>query len=276
MRAVAAIAVALAGCSFDGGGVGAGDGDAAAPDAPAGDDPDAAAIDAAAPDAAPPPIDGPPPDPPGTLHATDAPAVMVIDGEGSEFEGAPVLAWDIEDGERYVTTHASYTASARLELQAMHDPGYLYVYARVIDEAYQVDSVDLWNDDGIAIYLDVLGDALGPYGADDHELIVRGDGMWGDYGPVGTPASLTVAAVPTALGYSIEIQIDKTSLSATVGASMGFDALLTDDDGWGDSNYDAYSVWFVSSRPPCATCCVAEDAAMPWCDTTTFGTLVLD
>lgn len=274
----ASLLLGLAACSFNGGGVGADD--VADPDAAAGDDtPDAAAIDAAPTIDAAPPIDGPPADPAGTLHAEDAIGAVTLDGNGAEFAaaGAATIAWDIQNGQRYLTTHASYSASARLELQAIHDASNLYFFARVIDPTLATDSgADVWNDDGVTIYLDVVNDALGPYAADDHELVIRADGVWADYGPIGTPATVTGVAAAQINGYTIELAIAKSSLSAPVGTTMGFDALITDDDGWGDSNLDAYSVWFISPRPPCAACCTAEGIAQPWCDTTTFGTLVLD
>jgi len=282
LRLRVALLASLAACSFDGGGVGGvGGDDVAAPDATVGADAPAA-IDGpiAPPDAETPPIDGPPADPPGTLHAEDAVGAVTLDGNDAEFvaAGAVALAYDIEDGGRYAPTSIDYVASARLEVRAIHDATYLYFFARVTDSIIQTDSVsDLWNDDGVALYLDVLGDALGPWAADDHELLVGADGAWGDFGPIGDPATVTVATGASTGGYALEIRVEKASLSAAVGATLGFDALITDDDGWGgDNDLDAFSVWFLSSRPACVTCCTTETQPMPWCDTTTFGTLVLD
>lgn len=164
-----------------------------------------------------------------------------------------------------------------MRFAALHDATYLYFFAEVTDAVQQVDSgTSLWEDDGVAIYLDVLGDALGPPGADDHELLVRADGTWDDYGTEGLPALGDVVDVADATGYRLEMRFRKDSLNAPVGDALGFDLLLTDDDGWQDDQLDAIGLWFTSARPTCATCCTAEAAPMPWCDTTMYGTLVLD
>lgn len=277
LRLAAVALLGLAACSFDGGGLAADDGvdvDAAGDDAP-----DARPGDDGAPPDAEIPIDGPPPSPAGVLHAEDAPAVVSLDGESAEFDaaGAATIAWNIQSGANYGTTHVNYQASARLELQALHDATNLYFFVRVTDAIEAIDSGgDIWDDDSVRIYLDAVNDGLGPYGADDHEIVIRADGMWGDYGPVGMSAALTGVAVAETDGYTLELAITKASLSAPLGTMLGFDALLVDDDGWGDSSLDGYSSWFIAPPPHCATCCTSEDTAQPWCDTSTFGTLVLD
>ena len=279
LRLGALLLLGLAACSFDGGGIASddvADFDAAGDDAPdarpgrdgAPPDPDAEI-----------PIDGPPPSPAGVLHAEDAPAVVTLDGEGTEFDGAgaATIAWDIEDGANYGTTHPTYTASARVELQALHDATNLYFFVRVVDAIEAIDSGDdIWDDDSVRIYLDAANDGLGPYAADDHEIVIRADGVWADYGPVGTSAALTGIAVAETDGFTLELQITKASLSAPPGTTLGFDLLLVDDDGWGDMSLDAFSSWFIAPPPHCAACCTAEDTAQPWCDTSTFGSLILD
>jgi hypothetical protein len=277
LRLGAVALLGLAACSFDGGGLAADDGanlDAAGDDAP-----DARpGVDGAPPDAEI-AIDGPPPTVAGVLHAEDAPAVVTLDGERGEFDaaGAATIAWNIQDGANYGTTHASYTASARVELQALHDTSNLYFFVRVDDAIEAIDSgTDIWDDDSVRIYLDVANDGLGPFAADDHEIVIRADGMWADYGPVGTSAELTGVAVAETGGYTLELRITKSSLSAPVGSTLGFDVLLVDDDGWGNMSLDGYSAWFVAPPPHCAACCTQETTAQPWCDTSTFGSLVLD
>jgi hypothetical protein len=272
---VGVIIVATGGCRFDAGGI-VGDGT----DAGGGDD-DVVAIDGSpgAPDGAPDPdVDAGPLPIPGTLTAAPAVGAVTIDGSDAEFvaAGAVPVTYQIQNGRLYETTSNNYTPSAQIAVSAIHDSGSIYFFARVTDSIYQVDSTSVWDDDGIAVYLDVAGDASGPFAEDDHDLVVRADGQWSDYGPVGTSADLTTATLHPAGGYTIEMAVDKASLSSTVGDSMGFDLSLTDDDGWSNNGYDASSLWFMSTRPPCASCCLDQTTNQPFCDTSMFGTLILE
>jgi hypothetical protein len=264
-------------CRFDGGGITSDDDGRI----DGGGDDDIAAIDGSpgAPDAMPDvELDAAPLPAPGTLTAPPTAGAVTIDGSNAEFvaAGAVPITYAIQNGQLYETSTASYAPSSTVTLSAIHDDDAIYFFARVVDSVYAVDSVAVWDDDGIMLFLDVLGDAAGPYSFDDHGLVVRADGEWSDYGPVGTSADLTAATVHPAGSYSIEVSVAKSSLSATVGGSMGFDLGLTDDDGWSDSAYDASSLWFMSARPECATCCTDQTANQPFCDTTMFGTLILE
>jgi hypothetical protein len=258
----------LAACRFDPAGHGD-DGDDVAPVIDA--DPDAP--DAGGFDAEPPP-DGEPVRP-GTLVAVPAPP-MTLDGEDTEFDaaGAQPIGFPIQDGEIYQTFSQSYQPSSELQARAMHDEDAIYVFIEVFDPTVMVDSADLWQDDAVAIYLDVLGDASGPLADDDHELTVRADGVYEDL-PNGS-AAVTGEVIETLGGFVMELRIAKGPLGAPVGTTLGFDLGVWDDDGWGNSDSDAWGLWFTSSRPACADCCAAEDRAQPWCDTTLYGTLRLD
>jgi len=269
-RTVLTALALLGACRFDGGGLATDDAVDDDLDVDAGVAPDAAP-DPGTPDAMPPP-------PPGTLIAKPAHGPVMLDGDDAEFAaaGANPVAWPIQQGAVYQTAALSYLPSAQVRVAAIHDAHAIYFFAEVVDAIQQFDSTTLWNDDGVTFYLDVLGDASGPFGADDHEIVVRGDGDWIDYDPVGGAATVTVARVATAGGYALEVKVTKASLGASVADAIGFDLLLTDDDGWGDGGYDALGVWFAAERPACATCCTTETRSMPWCDTTVYGTLRLE
>jgi hypothetical protein len=275
--ATTTFALLLCACRFDGGGLEGSD-DLATDD----DDDDAIAPDGAvgAPDAGESPDAEPPDDPPvaGLLIAEEAIGAVTLDGSDTEFgaAGAVAVQWPIQSSAIYQTETNSYSASAVVRVAAIHDAQRIYFFAEVQDAAQQFDSEQVWNDDGVAFYLDVEGDASGPFDVDDHEIVVRGDGAWNDFGPVGTSATVTVATASATGVYRLEVAIDKASLGAEIGTTMGFDLLVTDDDGWTNSDYDALGVWYTSARPACASCCLQETENMPWCDTTLYGTLRLE
>jgi len=260
-------ALPLAACSFNGGGVVLDD-TGGAPDArPQGDDSPDAAVHEAQPDAA---VEH---SNPGELRSMPAPSAINIDGNDAEYASAPAISFEIQNGRLYQAT-SGYSPSAAVTLRAIHDGAHLYFFAHVDDSVVKVDSQEAWNDDGITLFLDVANDASGPYAEDDHALVVRADGTYADYGPVGSPANLTVATARPNGGYDIEMQIDDDSLSGTVGSQLGFDLLLTDDDGVGnDTDYDASSIWYQSKRPACTDCCT--DGTSPWCDTTLYGKMMM-
>jgi hypothetical protein len=277
--ATTTFALLLLACRFDGGGLGAASDDDLADDDSLAPDGGAAPDAAISPDAE----RGDPPDAPpqpvaGMLIAEDAVGAVTLDGSDQEFAaaGAVAVQWPIQSSAIYQTESSSYSASAVVRVAAIHDAQRIYFFAEVQDTAQQFDSAEVWNDDGVAFYLDVEGDASGPFDVDDHEIVVRGDGAWNDFGPVGTSATVSVATASATGVYRLEVAIDKASLGAAVGTTMGFDLLVTDDDGWTNSDYDALGVWYTSARPECTTCCVQETENMPWCDTTLYGSLRLD
>lgn len=267
------ILLAVAACRFDGAGFASDD--SASIDGGGGDDvaeADAApgAPDAESPDAM------PPPPPPGVIHSRPALAAVVLDGNDLEFVAAGVefKTYDIRDG-ALLELLDGYTGSAQVRFGAMHDATYLYFFAAVTDETHQVDSPEVWNDDGVAFFLDGNADALGTFAADDHAIVVDGDGSWMDYN-TGPDPTLTGTRLMVTGGYHLEIRLTRSSLGATIGGSIGFDLALTDDDGRVDSDYDGYSMWFKSSRAECAACCPGAGPSGPYCDTTLYGSLVLD
>lgn len=276
VRPVVMMLVLAGGCRFDGGGLATGDIDASG----TGDDDIGVDADPGRPDAE----EQPAPDAnvapaPGTLIAPDATGVVTLDAVDTEFDaaGAEAITYAIQNGELYETQSVQYTASSVVTVRAIHDSTAIYFFIDVVDSIVEVDSTEVWNDDGIALYLDTAGDAAGEFGVDDHDLVVRADGMWDDFGPVGTAADLTGSILQGTGTYTMELKITKSSLGTTPGGSMGFDLGLTDDDGWSSTtyDYDASSLWFQAARPECGTCCAGQTVNQPWCDTTMFGTLIL-
>jgi len=258
--------LACAACSFDASGIGGGDGGAG------GD------ADPAQPDGGPGATDGAPADAAvaaaGTVISSRG-ASVVLDGNFDDWTDAPTYVFDIEDATDLHMGHPSYLSSAKLTFASQHDATYIY-FALVLQDDLVVDAVHpLYDDDSVSIFLDAAGDAAGRFGADDHEIIIGSNGLYGDYASGGS-ALLDGVAVSLSDGWSIEAGIRKDSLGiAPLPTRLGFDIAMNDDDGLGAASFDAYGLWFLSERAPCATCCTGWDHPEAWCDTTTFGRLQL-
>jgi hypothetical protein len=261
------VALFVGACSFDATGVGAGGG--------GGDDddttPDAAPPPVGQPDAAP-PVD--PPDPPGIVRARVAPPGIAMDANLAEWGGALWYEVDIGNSPHKLVWGPGYQSSFNARFALLHDAQYIYVAILVEDDVAASGGGQLFEDDGIALYLDAQHDASGPFGWDDHEIIVNHLGTWQDYAPAAAAVDLTGDLATTATGFTLEFRLAKGSLGATLGGELGFDLALIDNDGLGTAGADSYGLWYVSGRPACPSCCAGTPEA--WCDTTLFGTVVLD
>jgi hypothetical protein len=260
-------------CTFNPAGVAFGGDDSTGADgAPGSPDAGLAHADAATqqrPDAGPPPgvlacpsTGGQPPD---------------LDGNLSDWAGIPALHFDMAQATQKLFVSGPYTNSATVTARCQSDAQRLYFAFDVVDDSVVTDSVELYSDDSVALYLDAAGDASGGYGLDDHEILFRPSTAPNvkDYGPNGAALQIEGDIQPGTNGYQIEIALPKDSLgvSGPVPKVLGFDLALNDDDNVGGQKSFAYGLWFQASST-CPTCCSAETSARPWCDTTLFGTLV--
>jgi len=277
MVVLGATCALAAGCAFDPRGT----------TAAGGDDDHGGMVDAAGlstVDASPPPGGAdaapPPPPPPGTagvLHCRRTAISPRLDGHLDDWPSPGGAQFDMTSAAQVLDKTALYLPSMAADVSCAHDGSNIYFAARVLDERRVVDSPNLYDDDAVLLYLDARGDANGVFAADDHEIVVRADNMWHDYAQGSAAVALDGQVLPGMLdqGFTVEIEISKASLGAgaVLPTQLGFDVALTDDDGFGAY---AYGLWFLSSRPSCAACCPSSPGARAWCDTTTFGTLVLD
>ena len=269
-----AAAPGIAACSFDGRGLlAAGDDDPAdARVADAEPDPDAAE----APIDAPPAVDASVPDPAGTLRAAFTSQGVVLDGFADEWPTDGWATFDMAEAANYDQNNPTYQPSAQAHFAALHDGAYLYLFIEVTDDALRSDSTELWNDDSVDIYLDAEDDGAGSYGADDQWVIVRNDATFGDYPVDDINLEGFVRTAGDGGGYAMELRIDKWSLSAgALGAELGFDLAINDDDGHGGADYDGDGLWYAASAPVCPQCCTSGSSEA-WCDTSLFGRLLLE
>jgi hypothetical protein len=271
-----AAGLAASACRFDPGGV-PGDGGASALDGAEVVDAASGSDGPAAPDAAlPPPIDAAPALPPGTLPSRFRTAPIVLDTEDDDWTDATFLEFDIADAAQTFGVNPQYQPSVSVRFASMHDAQYIYFFLDVTDDVIVMDSAELYQDDAVHLYIDAAGDRLGPYAQDDHEIVIAPSGSYRDYAPAPAPISLQGMVRQHADGYTMELRIAKSSLGvASLPAALGFNLALTDDDGIGNRDADAYGLWFLNPAERCQTCCTTFAQAQAWCDTTTFGQLLL-
>jgi len=268
--AFAAMVCAAAGCSFDptGASSAAGPADAGVVDrtpdaAPLPGDPDARPAD--------PPDAAPVSDPHGVVRAPRG-TPDLTDNAFDDWGDAPLYSWSIDAADDLHPIDG-YVPSASLSFRVMHDDDYLY-FALIVEDDEVIDAVHpLWNDDSVSVFLDASGDVNGALGTDDHEIVIGSSGTYADYSPLGQ-ATLTGDMFRFDGGYALELGVAKDSLGvATLPGTLGFNVAINDDDGGGSATY---GLWYVDDGPRCETCCTGWSHAEAWCDTTTYGSLILE
>jgi hypothetical protein len=276
MVVLGAVCALGAGCAFDSSG---------APRSAQGDDDSPSGADASVdppadanvplpplPDAAPPP----PIDLRGELHCPRATSRPLLDGHLEDWPAAEMKAFDMAQAAQ-IDEGAFYSASMSATIRCAHDDERLYFGVVVHDDRRVVDSTALYDDDAVHFYLDGHADASGPYGSDDHEIVLRADGQYHDYASGAAAVQLEGVVVTNgqSADFTIEIAVLKSSLgvAGALPPRLGFDIGFTDDDGF---QAYAYGLWYLSSRPSCPGCCTTTPEARAWCDTTTFGGLQLE
>jgi hypothetical protein len=272
---LAAVGIACAACTFDASGEAA----AGSPgdDGAADDDANSGA------DAGPAQADATPPTRAGVADSSGA--AIVLDGDFADWDAIPSYGFAMATADHVHRPHASYVPSASVLFKTAHDAQFLY-FAIVVQDDVLIEvpedpspTYNIYNDDSVSLYIDAAGDAAGPYGVDDKELVLSSTGYVAQY-PSTTPLSPTVqidgAVSKTDTGYAFEIGIDKATLGvAVLPTSLGFSLAVNDDDGHGTDSYDAIGVWSWDDSAPCPTCCGSAEHADAWCDTTTLGRLNL-
>ncbi len=285
----ALVLLAMAACQFDTSGIGrAAPGDAGGAIVPMAD-----ATPASTPDAGPPVIDevdaAPMPQPePGVLRARAVSPPPVLDGYADDWAGSHWVELDLASAAQRSIFNPNYgTATASMRVAAAYDAAFVYLFIEVRDDVLVFDSERLlYEDDAVHLYIDGNGDRSGPYASDDHDLVLRGDGMYFDFASEARDLELTGKHRITATGYIYEIGIARASIAATIESSLGINLGLSDDDALDDppspmptdgTEADAYGLWYLRPAPRCQSCCVRYDGGpWAWCDTTLHGLLILE
>lgn len=210
----------------------------------------------------------------GAYRAARVATPPTLDGERTEWPEAGFVTFNIADSAIRVGEHPSYVNSATVRFAMSHDATNIYAFLDVSDDRLIDNSTELYDDDAVAIYFDANGDRSGPYGQDDHEILISSSGFFADTGPNGVNLEISGDVQTNSGGYVIEIAITKASLSPQASTVLGFDLALIDDDDLGSTAADMYGVWFEQPVPHCTACCPGG-TGRPWCDTTFFGTVEL-
>lgn len=269
-----------AGCSFDGGGVsavGTGDdpGSDAAPDAGPGDpEPPDAGEDEEEEEETQEPDAGSVEPAPGELPSPSTTTAPTLDGDDAEWDQDTFRVFEISEAAQYFGVHQAYGYDAEVRFASMHDDNYVYFFFAVTDDQIVEDSDVSYQDDAVELYLDAQADMSGPYGEDDHWIVIESTGSYESLGPAAI--SIDGDVVTTETGYNVEIRVAKNAMNGSLtGGVAGFDLGLVDDDGHGNPSADAYGLWFVDQGDHCDDCCMDDPDSRAWCDTTLFGRLLL-
>ena len=211
--------------------------------------------------------------PDGTLKSFSQNQDIEIDGTiDNAWSAATFIDFAIADAQLFEAHHMSYVASASLRMASLYDADNIYFFIEVTDDSVVVDSSQIYHDDSIEITIDGLNDRSGPYGNDDHWFLVT-EGTYASDGPASI--ELDGAFARTQVGYNIEFSVERADLGAGGNTTLGFNIALNDDDGFGNSNVDAYGAWYFPNTPNCNSCCQAKAFHYPYCDTTKLGQLEL-
>ncbi len=143
---------------------------------------------------------------------------------------------------------------------AVWDDSYLYVAVRVLDTNLFNDSVNVWEDDSVEVYIDANHARTTTYQADDRQF-TKG---WNDsaLGGIGSQTGVLHGWAAITGGYTIEMAIPWSNLGITPTANLtiGFDIGCNDDDN-GSTTRENQLMW--------------AGTASNSSDTSSFGDLVL-
>ena len=248
--------------------------DVAVPDLPPPDLPDAALPDLPPLDLPPPdlpPPDLPPPDsypqpPANTIYAFAAPpSGITIDGDLSEWTGGWI---SISSPADWVSMGGSSSGAADLsaKLAARWDAAALYIALEVTDDVhsntYDGDAMHLYEGDSVQIGLDMANNDGSAYdNTDDYEYgwARTNSGNQIRYrwmAPSGAPAMVNTFAVTRAgstTRYEVRLPLVDLGLgSLTAGKSVGFSAMVNENDGAGRDGFIEWTSGIGQQKNPAA------------------------
>jgi chitodextrinase len=175
----------------------------------------------------------------GTLNADRVSTPPVIDGRLSE------SGWNLQTS---IAKSVIGIGNNTTTFDVLWDNTYLYVGAKVLDSSLKNDSPNVWDDDGVEIYIDPNHSHGTTYDVTDLQLI-QGYNDAALYAATNNNTSGVLhnwAAVSG--GYTVELAIPWSKLGVTPIANMttGFDIGVNDDDN--GSARDAQMMWNGTSN----------------------------
>jgi hypothetical protein len=209
----------------------------------------------------------------GTLTSSPLSGALTLDGElDAQWQALQFRIYDIDDSEQ-IDAIGSYQPDASVRFASLYDSDKIYFFFEVHDDLLIDNSSSIYNDDSVELYIDGLKDSSGPYSNDDHWIVVSANGTYQSFGPTNLPITGFIST--TDVGYNIEIALERSSLGAGDASELGFNIGLNDDDDGGDSDIDAYGLWYLPDTAACESCCADQGGNYAWCDTTRLGGLQL-
>lgn len=169
----------------------------------------------------------------GHIEATSTP--VTIDGTEEALWGDYVaIDLDQSSGPTSPDLDATYKVS--------YDATNLYLLVNVIDDDLQNDGGNVWENDGVEVYIDIGNDKAGAYGADDYQYtFVYNDAPTVNESQHAAIAGVSYAESVTASGYIVEVSIPWTTLGGGAPSAtdeIGFDVKINDDDGGGGRDHE--------------------------------------
>jgi beta-xylosidase len=121
--------------------------------------------------------------------------------------------------------------------KSVWDAANLYVLVQVTDDIKRNDGgTDVYNDDGVEIYMDMGNTKASAYGSNDHQYTFRWNDATAAYEINGhSVAGITKSITNTSTGYIVEVSIPWSTMGGSVTANsfQGFEVMLNDDDDGG-------------------------------------------
>lgn len=169
----------------------------------------------------------------GLIEATSTPPT--IDGtEEALWSDYEAIDLDQTSGPTSPDLDATYKVS--------YDGTHLYLLVNVIDDDLQNDGGNVWENDGVELYIDIGNDKAGAYGADDYQYtFVYNDAPTVNESQHAATAGVSYAESVTAGGYIVEVSIPWTTLGGgapSASDEIGFDVKINDDDGGGGRDHE--------------------------------------
>jgi hypothetical protein len=224
------------------------------------------------------PADGDPADCEETLGGDNAPEEVVpraledpeIDGNACEWPPFRYVLDTETAAIRFGPDQRPPPSDASLEFDLRWTETALFFAARMIDDATSLDSVLVWQDDSVELYVDGNNDdTVAEYDEDDHQYTVVRDLRFADHGAPIAPRALGVVVAVQELGtsFSIELAVPWSQLGGlpTDGDVIGIDVAFNDDDDGGDE--ETHLVWWLDHA--------MTDLGSPVQDTTLFRDMML-
>jgi hypothetical protein len=179
--------------------------------------------------------------PSDALLSLRAQSAIVLDGVLDEWVGFPQAYLDADTAESISGVTPAPSDSSGMAFSAWDD-NYLYLAARVYDDAIVNDSEILWWDDTVIFGIDGLQDHIA-WQDDDHAYAIRVDGALGDFSDRIDGQGEIVATRVLVDGWSLEAAIpwSKLKVQPAVDGVLGFTWAIHDDDDGG--RWDSLLLW---------------------------------